>query len=424
MPASFRFIHAADLHLDTPFEGVAKPASEVGVALREASLQAWDRLVQLALDEEVLFVLLAGDIYDGAERDIRAQMRFVKGLKRLDQAGILTFIVHGNHDPLDGGSVIREWPASVTIFGSRKVEAVPVELDSEQVAVVHGISYGKRETTDNLAAKFSRGDERGLHIGVLHANVGAVSEHAAYAPCNLADLAAGGMDYWALGHVHKRQVLKDGGPWVVYPGDTQGRSPKPSETGDKGALVVTASGSSVASPVFHALDGVRFITCEHDIAGVADLSQLQGRLAEVLDGLRGEHEGRALLVRVVLFGRGQLAADLTRPTAVPDLCTEMRETFTALEPFLWIESIKNHTQKDLDLAAIRASGAFSADLLAVADSVGADAEATATFIADQAANLRVGQVERALRDLEPDDPAEVLAEALGLALDGVESEAS
>jgi exonuclease SbcD len=393
VPASFRFIHAADLHLDTPFEGVAKPASEVGVALREASLQAWDRLVQLALDEEVLFVLLAGDIYDGAERDVRAQMRFVKGLKRLDQAGILTFIVHGNHDPLGGGSVIREWPASVTIFGSRKVEAVPVELDSEQVAVVHGISYGKRETTDNLAAKFSRGDERGLHIGVLHANVGAVSEHAAYAPCNLADLAAGGMDYWALGHVHKRQVLKDGGPWVVYPGDTQGRSPKPSETGEKGALAVTASGSSVASPVFHALDGVRFITCEHDIAGVADLSQLQGRLAEVLDGLRGEHEGRALLVRVVLFGR-------------------------------WIESIRNHTQKDLDLAAIRASGAFSADLLAVADSVGADAEATATFIADQAANLRVGQVERALRDLEPDDPAEVLAEALGLALDGVESEAS
>lgn len=424
MPRSFRFIHAADLHLDTPFQGVAKPAPEVAVALREASLLAWDGLVQLALDGDVLFVLLAGDIYDGAERDVRAQMRFVKGLKRLDQAGIRTFIVHGNHDALSGGSAIREWPDAVTIFGSRKVESVAVEFNGELVAVVHGISYGKRVTTDNLAAQFSRGDERCLHIGLLHANVGAVSDHAAYAPCNLADLNAAGMDYWALGHVHKRQVLKDGDPWVVYPGDTQGRSPKPSEMGEKGALVVTVSGSRMEPPVFHALDGVRFVTCEYDVAGVADLSQLQGRLAEGLDGVRGQHEGRALLVRVVLSGRGPIAGDLARPDAVPGLLTEMRETFTAVEPFLWVESIKNHTQKDLDLKAIRSSGTFAADLLAVVDKLGDDAEATAAFIAGQAPNLMIGMVERALRDLEPDDPSEVLAEALALALDGVESEAS
>ena len=122
VPTPFRFIHAADLHLDTPFEGIAGPAPKVAEALREASLQAWDRLVQLALDEEVLFVLLAGDIYDGADRGVRAQIRFVNGLRRLDQAGIRTFIVHGNHDPLSGWSAVHEWPATVTIFGSRAVE--------------------------------------------------------------------------------------------------------------------------------------------------------------------------------------------------------------------------------------------------------------------------------------------------------------
>jgi DNA repair exonuclease SbcCD nuclease subunit len=309
VPTSFRFIHAADLHLDTPFEGVAAPAPQVADALREASLQAWDRLVKVALDEQVLFVLLAGDIYDGAERGVRAQIRFVSGLKRLDQAGIRTFVVHGNHDPLNGWSAIREWPTTVTVFGSRKVEAAPVEVDGEQVAVVHGISYGRRETTDNLAAKFSRGDGHGLHIGLLHANVGSVSEHAAYAPCNLADLSSAGMDYWALGHVHKRQVLKDGDPWAVYPGDTQGRSPKPSETGEKGALVVTATRASgggwrVEPPEFRALDSVRFLACEQDIAQIDDISQLQSRLGETLDVLRDEHEERALLVRVVLGGRG------------------------------------------------------------------------------------------------------------------------
>lgn len=420
VPTPFRFIHAADLHLDTPFEGVAGPAPEVAEALREASLQAWDRLVQLALDEEVLFVLLAGDIYDGAERGVRAQIRFVNGLRRLDQAGIRTFIVHGNHDPLSGWSAVHEWPATVTIFGSGAVESLPLEIAGEQVAVIHGISYGKRETIDNLARKFTRGDGRGLHVGLLHANVGAVSEHASYAPCGLADLTAAGMDYWALGHVHKRQVLREGDPWVVYPGDTQGRSPKPSETGEKGAFVVTVSGSTVSPPEFYALDAVRFIECEHDIGDVVDIPQLQSRLAESLDSLRAQHEGRALLVRITLGGRGRLADDLARPGAIDGLLVEMREADAGLEPFLWIESIKNHTRQELDFATIRARDDFSAGLLAFADQLQADEVAAGQFVADRSSLLEIGQVQRVLRELEPDEPLDVLAEAVDLAVDSVE----
>ena len=113
MSGRFRFIHAADLHLDTPFQGVAGPAPEVATALYEASLQAWDNVVDLAIEREAAFVLIAGDIYDGADRGVRAQLRFLAGLKRLDEAGIRSFVVHGNHDPLDGWSAIREWPAGV-----------------------------------------------------------------------------------------------------------------------------------------------------------------------------------------------------------------------------------------------------------------------------------------------------------------------
>jgi DNA repair exonuclease SbcCD nuclease subunit len=381
-------------------------------------------LVQLALDENVLFVLLAGDIYDGAERGVRAQIRFLSGLRRLDEAGIRTFIVHGNHDPLSGWSAIREWPAHVTIFGSRAVESVPVELEGEQVAVIHGISYSKRETTDNLACRFTRGDGGGLHIGLLHANVGAVSEHAAYAPCSLADLAAAGMDYWALGHIHKRQVLRAGDPWMVYPGDTQGRSPKPSESQEKGAFVVSVSGGTINPPEFHALDGVRYVESEHDISGIADIAQLHSHLGKSLDALRTDNEGRALLVRVALLGRGPLAGDLARPGALDGLLTELRESCGALEPFLWVESIRDRTRQDLDFEAIRARGDFSAGVLAFADRLGADSEATGEFVGARSALLTVGQVQRALRGFEPDDPLEVLAEAVELAIDGVESGAS
>lgn len=109
---TFRFVHAADLHLDTPFEGIGRVAPQIAEALRDASLNAWDALVRLTIDRDAAFLLLAGDIYDGAERGVRAQLRFVRGLERLAEHRIQTFIVHGNHDPLDGWSAIRKWPPS------------------------------------------------------------------------------------------------------------------------------------------------------------------------------------------------------------------------------------------------------------------------------------------------------------------------
>ncbi|MDI9600264.1 MAG: DNA repair exonuclease [Acidobacteriota bacterium] len=426
MPHAFRFIHAADLHLDTPFQGVARPAPGVARALREASLEAWERLVDLALERRVLFVLLAGDIHDGAERGLRAQIRFLAGVRRLDEAGIRTFVVHGNHDPLDGWSAVTGWPAGVTVFGAQRVESVPVELHGAQVAVVHGISYARREVRENLALRFSRAGGPGLHIGLLHANVGSSAEHAAYAPCTLGDLAASGMDYWALGHIHRRQVLRDGAPWVVYPGDTQGRSPKPSETGAKGCYLVSVAGGVVEGLEFCPLDAVRFVEHRCDVAGAADVGALHARLAEALDMLRGEHQGLALLVRLVLEGRGPVAADLARDGVGDDLRATLRETFGVLEPFLWVESIVNATRSALDRVAIRARGAddFAAGLLAYADTLSADPEAAQRFVADSGRLLSVGQVERAVRDLQDDDPGEVLAAATDLALDAVERGAS
>ena len=420
--ADFSFVHAADLHLDTPFEGVAKAAPEVGDALREASLEAWDELVRVTLEAGAAFLVLAGDIYDGAERGVRAQLRFRRGLERLSEHGVRAFIVHGNHDPLGGWSAVDQWPEGVHTFGANAVEAVPVEIDGRPAATVHGLSYGRRETSENLALRFKRGEGEGLHVGLLHANVGSNPEHAPYAPCSLADLRAAQLDYWALGHIHRRrEVSRD--PWVMYPGDTQGRSPKPAESGAKGALVVEVGGSTVREARFVATDTVRFAQSELDIAGLDDVVALRAALLEAADTLRGEHEGRGLLVRVRLQGRGPVHGLLRAPRAVADLVEELRDEWGGATPFLWIESLRDETRSPLDHDEIRKRGDFSAELLALAEGLREDGERREALLSGLYEPLGRGRAGRWVQPLACGETAiELLRRAEGRALDLLEQE--
>ena len=348
MSDPIRFVHVADLHLETPFEGIAGPAPEVAEALREASFRAWDNVVDLAIAREAAFVVIAGDIYDGSERGVRAQLRFLKGLQRLSDAGVRTFIAHGNHDPLDGWSAIREFPAGAHAFGHDAPETVEVEVDGQSV-FVHGISYRTRDVRDNLALAFRRASEPGLNVGVLHTNATGEAGHALYCPCTLEDLVACDMDYWALGHIHKQEILRERGPCIAYSGDTQGRSPKPSENGPKGVLVVEARGTTIDSVEFEPVDVVRFVTCSVDVRGVPDVAALLGVVAAEVEGLREEHGGRGLLVRVILRGRGPVASDLRHESGTEGFIAELRAHFSGHDPFVWIEAVKNQAGSEFDL---------------------------------------------------------------------------
>ena len=432
MSGSFRFVHAADLHLDTPFQGVSAAAPAVAEALQEASIQAWDAVVDLTVAREAALLVIAGDIYDGAERGVRAQLRFVEGLRRLSGAGVQTLIVHGNHDPLDGWSAIREFPSGVTVFGHDAVASVAVKIGRRTVHV-HGISYRTRDLRDNLALGYKRARGSALNIGVLHANVGGQADHAPYSPCSLGDLEAAGMDYWALGHIHKRQVLREGSPWVAYSGDTQGRSPKPSEMGPKGVLVVEATGSTIDSVTFEPVDVVRFVPCQVDVRDVVDVAALQEEILGAVERLRDENGDRALLVRVTLGGRGPVAGDLRREGAVAELRDALRDSLAGRTPFVWIESVRNAARSPIDLDAIRQRGDFSAALLERFEALAADGHAADEFVRRASELLdKPGQVATALRDLADDDSGvsgawadagDVLAEALEIALGGLEAEA-
>src|SRR5438270_6455808 len=159
----FRFVHAADLHLDTPFASIGRVAPEIADRLRDASLEAFDALVRMAIEREAAFAVFAGDIYDSADRGVRAQLRFLRGVERLGERGIPVFVAHGNHDPLDGWSAVRRAPDNLVVFGGDAVETHTVARSGATLAQVYGISYARRDVTENLALRFERRDAPGLH---------------------------------------------------------------------------------------------------------------------------------------------------------------------------------------------------------------------------------------------------------------------
>lgn len=425
----FCFIHAADLHLDTPFSGLAQVSEEAASLLRDASLRAFASVVDLALERRASFVVLAGDLYDGEERGVRAQLAFLRGVERLARHGIRTFVVHGNHDPLGGWSAVRHWPPEMTIFGSEEVCGAPVEWDGQVIATVFGLSYGRREVHENLALRFPRavasGGGQGLNIALLHCSVGDQSEHSSYSPCSLADLVGSGIDYWAVGHIHRAQVLRAGEPWVVYPGDTQGRSAKAAEMGAKGVMVVEVEDSRVRGVEFVPTDAVRFVSLDLDVSTLgegAEVGTLRSWLIARAAVLREENQGRALLARVDLRGRAALHHDLAPSCAVDDLLRGLRDEFEGERPFFWWESLRDRSRPEVDLEVVRARDDFSSGVLVLAEKMAADPEVRGKLARDLSPAAPVG-LARFTDSLSEGELPGLLEEARSLALELLEEEA-
>lgn len=344
---SFRFVHAADLHIDSPFAGIGDADNRVATRLREATYKAFQNLVDLCIRTEADFLVIAGDVYDGADRSVRAQLRFRDGLSELADRGIQTFVVHGNHDPLDGWQSSISWPGGVHIFGATP-EWKNIEKNGEVVAAVQGMSYPTGEVTDNLAVQFSPPQSGSIFaIGLLHANVGGNSAHTNYAPCTVEDLSASGIDYWALGHVHTRQTLKRAAPVIAYPGNTQGRHPN--ETGARGALVVDVDPSGASKTEFVPLDVVRWERSEVDISSIETIDSLDSAIRQLTDNLSVQAEGRDVICRVTLVGRGPLHEQMAAEGAVDDLLEAARSTWSGSSPWVWVERIVDSTRPAIDI---------------------------------------------------------------------------
>ena len=359
----FRFLHAGDLHLDSPVEGLSAEAPpEILAVLRAATTDAWRNVVDTAIGHRVDFVVIAGDVFEVASPTLLGQTRFRDGLARLADAGISSFVVHGNHDPLDGRAWAPslEFPSAVHRFGTEAGESAAVLREGREIARIHGRSYPRAAVSDNYAAGMRAFPESPFNIGLLHTNVGDRPGHANYAPCSVEDLRASGMQYWALGHIHQPgRVLDD--PPAYYSGIPQGRDP--GELGARGCYLVEVDAAGRVTPTFVATDVVRWHPLEVSIEGLADDEALREACRAAVERAMAEADGRSLVVRIRLAGRGPLHANLVRTGYLADLRQLLNEEHGVVPPLAWIESIRDASRAEIDLQARRDAPDFVGDFL-------------------------------------------------------------
>lgn len=301
-----RLVHAADLHLDSPLTGLSRLGDDaVADELRRATRGAMENLVRLVLDERADVLVLAGDLYDGDWRDYATGRYFVQKMDELHEAGVKVVAVSGNHDAESEITRSLRLPPSMLMLST---DAPQTEVFDDLGLAVHGQGYATRAVRDNLAGAYRDRVPGVVNVGLLHTSVAGQTGHEPYAPCTLDDLLARGYEYFALGHVHRRQVLHEGRTTVAYSGNLQGRHPR--ETGPKGALVVDLEVDAPARVAFRELDVARWETLRVD---VTDARHLDEAVDEVQARAREEVEragGRRLAVRVELTGATPAAAEL------------------------------------------------------------------------------------------------------------------
>ena len=378
---TFRFLHAADLHLGSPFKGLAVRDPAVAARFAQATRTALTRLVDEALAAEVAFAVIAGDVYDGAWRDNHVGLVFNREISRLARAGIPTYVLRGNHD---ADSVVTQTialPDSVHAFETRR--PTTFTLPDLKVAL-HGQGFASRAEDANLVAAYPPAVAGHFNIGVLHTSLTGHAAHATYAPCTVADLAARGYDYWALGHVHDFAVVADD-PCVVFPGNLQGRSVR--ETGAKGAVVVTVEDGRVAGVERVIVDDARWALAEVDITDAADMPAVLAAVEAAAEEAVADLGDRVLALRVRLTGRSALrSAILAAKSQVTD---DIQAACHRVHAEIWLEAVK------VDLTAPDTAPVdFGFDLAAALRDLAADPETLAraeATIAEIATRLPAGR---------------------------------
>ncbi|EAD8613069.1 exonuclease SbcCD subunit D [Listeria monocytogenes] len=236
-----QFLHMADLHLDSPFIGLSTLPQPLFSAIQESTFQSLERITTVAIKEAVDFVLIAGDIYDSEDQSVRAQARFAKEMKRLEAANIPVFMIHGNHDFIEKHKEKLALPSNVHVF-SEQVEVMSYKTVTGVSVNIYGFSYNERHIRSSRVGEYKIQGDADFHIALLHGSeVSSSEEHDVYAPFRVQEISKKGFDYWALGHIHKRQLLAES-PSIYYPGNIQGRNRK--ESGEKGASIITLSEAS------------------------------------------------------------------------------------------------------------------------------------------------------------------------------------
>lgn len=328
--SAFKFLHAADVHLDSPLIGLSRyegiPLEEV----RGATRAAFDNLVRYAIDQAVDFVVIAGDLFDGDWKDMSTGLYFARAMGLLAKANIPVFLLAGNHDAASVLSRSVPWPENVRLFAHKRADTHLLEALG---VAIHGQSFANAAVADNLALGYPPALDHAFNIGVLHTALSGRQGHAGYAPCSVDDLGGKGYDYWALGHVHAYECVSTD-PYIVFPGNLQGRTIR--ETGVKGAVIVEVSDRQVTSVERVELDVIRWARVAVDCSSV-EMEDLQVAIRSALADAHAKAAGRPLIVRLVLTGQTPQAGAIR--DGIGSMRDDVRAIAAAVSPELWLEKI-------------------------------------------------------------------------------------
>ncbi|OEU49740.1 MAG: hypothetical protein BA872_08865 [Desulfobacterales bacterium C00003060] len=338
-----KFLHTADIHLDSPLCGLERYDGAPVNELRCATREALRNLVELAISEQVNFLLIAGDLYDGDWKDYNTGLFFAKEMSRLREADVRVYVVFGNHDAASQitkklGSI----PSNVHHFSSKKPKT---EIMEDIGVAIHGRSFPKRAVTEDISTAYPEARPGYFNIGILHTSLTGREGHEPYAPCTIDGLVSKNYHYWALGHVHKREVVHED-PWIIFPGNIQGRHIR--ETGAKGCTLVTVEDNESVLVEHRDLDVLRWQVCNVDASGAESPEEIIERVNIEIKRKIDDSESRLLALRVSISGNCTAHEEIL---ANPEKWTsEIRAASTDESGGrVWIEKVKVNTRAPIDL---------------------------------------------------------------------------
>jgi DNA repair protein SbcD/Mre11 len=331
---AYRFVHAADIHLDSPLRSLALRDPGLSDLIGNATRRAFIRIIDLCLDEQVDALLLAGDLYDGHQTSMKTARFLAEQIRRLHEAGIRAFIIRGNHDALSRITKELTFPDSVTVFGGR-AEVMEIDRPKGDIPVaIHGLSFAQPHAPEALIGKYKPAVEGAINIGILHTSLAGAPGHDLYAPCSLADLAATGFNYWALGHIHKRSVV-EGRCTIVMPGMPQGRDIN--EAGAKSVTLVTIADDRSIRVEERITSVAQFERVCVDVTNIDNWPVLVREAGRSVELARHGVTSEQLVVRLRLTGATPLAWRIRRDLDL--LKTELDDGASVLGA-CWIEKLE------------------------------------------------------------------------------------
>lgn len=342
-----KLLHAADIHLDSPLQKLDRYDHAPVDRIRGATRRALENMTQLAIDQEVDLVVIAGDLYDGDWTDQNTGLAFVREASKLIRAGIPLLVIRGNHDAAN--VMTSSLPLPTNPDGSNVFlasEGPESRFFEDRGIVVHGQSFRTRAEKSNLAAKYPDPIDGLFNLGLLHTGLEGHASHATYAPCTAAELSRKGYDYWALGHIHdRRDESQDGGPPIVFSGNIQGRHI--GEQGPKGCVIIDIDERNECEYTFHPLDVLRWHQCEIDVTEMQHIDEINDAYQQWLLDEVASANGRLTVHRVRLIGRSSLHTSLHQQQ--PSLHAGMQSIGLAMgSDDVWLEDLRIRTELPSD----------------------------------------------------------------------------